>query len=76
MWPMKKLSFILLVLMLTCIVTELVVSQHADAAAGLGKETVGGKKVEGVITSEKPSKLKIWFGVGMLVAGVLAVKYL
>jgi len=27
MWPMKKLSFILLVLMLACIVTELVVSQ-------------------------------------------------
>jgi hypothetical protein len=63
-----------MVLVISFIVLELVMPQGAYAAGGLGGR--GEKKPDAVITAEKPSALKIWFGAGMLVAGILAVKYL
>ena len=66
---MARLSIMLLALVITFIAAELVISPDTCAA---GAE----KPPDKVITAEKPSKAKIWFGVGMLVAGILAVKYL
>ncbi len=69
---MKRISVILMVLVIAFVVMELVIPQGAHAAAGgTGKEDY-----DAVITAEKLPPWKIWFGAGMLVAGVLAVKYL
>ena len=75
---MTRFSILLLVLVITCFVAELVVPQHAHAAGGVDDLTSGGGTTEydEVITADRPSNLKIGFGVGMLVAGILTVKYL
>ena len=70
---MKRLAAILMVVVISFIVLDLVIPQGAYAGGGLGG---GEKPPEAVITADKPSALKIWFGAGMLVAGILAVKYL
>jgi len=72
---MKKLSFILLVLVIACFVTELVTPQYVNAGGGFGQDAGSGNAPVGVITAKKPSVWKISFGVGMLIAGILTVKY-
>ena len=71
---MRKLTVILIALMISFIVLDLMMPQNVHAGAGLSARDQN--KPESVITAEKPTPLKIWFGVGMLVAGILAVKYL
>ena len=70
---MKKIAVILMVLVISFIVLELVIPQGAYAAGGISG---GDKEPAAVITAKKLPAWKIWFGVGMLVAGVLTVKYL
>jgi len=71
---MKRLAVVLMVLVISFIVLELVVPQGAHAGAGLGG--TADKEYDSVITAKELPAWKIWFGAGMLVAGVLAVKYL
>jgi len=75
---MTRFSILLLALVITCFVAELVVPQYAHAAGGVDDLTGGGgtQEYDKVITADRPSNLKIGFGVGMLVAGILTVKYL
>jgi len=52
----------------------MILLQDAFAQGGGGRNV--GSAPEAVINAEKPTPLKIGFGVGMLIAGILAVKYL
>jgi|GEM_PF-2971844 len=69
-----------MLLCLIVIVAGLVVSlmEDARAAGGMGDLGMdgGSKKAEQVLTSERPTKLKIAIGVGSVVVAILVLKFL
>jgi len=69
---MKLTLVVLLVLSAVVVLTLLVLPQNVCAQEARNQ----GFEPEDVITAEKPTPAKIAFGVGMLLAGILAVKYL
>ncbi len=73
---MRRLTLILIVVVVLLVATDILRPNVAHAGAGLGGVDTTGVKEKAVLVYEKPTKLKIGFGVGMLIAGILAVKYL
>ena len=72
---------LVMLLCLLVVVAGLVVSLMEDAwAAGGGLGDLGmdggGEKAEQVLTSERPTKLKISIGVGSVVVAILVLKFL
>ena len=69
-----------MLLCLLAIVAGFVVSfmEDAQAAGGMGDLGIEGgtKKAEQVLTSERPTKLKIAIGVGSVVVAILVLKFL
>ena len=67
-------------LCLLVLVAGVVVSLMEDAWAARGGagdlDMRGEKKVDQVITKERPTKLKIGIGIGSVVVAILVIKYL
>ena len=71
-WVMLLCLLVIVAGLVMCLV------EKASAAGGMGDLGMdgGGEKAEQVLTSERPTKLKIAVGVGSVVVAILVLKFL
>jgi hypothetical protein len=75
----KKVAALVCLVLTLVIIADMLMPEKALAAGG-GTDDLsvskGGEKAEAVLHVEKPSWQKMAFGIGMLIAGILSLKYL
>lgn len=73
----KWLMWLCLLVFVAGVVVSLIDDAWAARGGGAGDLGIKGeKKVEQVITKERPTKLKIGIGIGSVVVAILVIKYL
>ena len=74
----KKVAALVCLVLTLVIIADMLMPEKALAAGGASDLSVskGGEKAKAVLHVEKPSWQKMTFGIGMLIAGILSLKYL